>query len=106
MECLRAADEDTPSSSTAPDTILPTAALLHDFAKEGKKCQDAIAYSGGVSLLVDLLLNTSQEVGEDEDPVKEAAAALCLIAVGSEQGRSAYHAVTATWSCKGAAAAL
>ena len=86
MECLRAADEDTPSSSTAPDTVLPTAALLHDFAKEGKKCQDAIAYSGGVSLLVDLLLNMSQEVGED-DPVIEAAAALCLIAVGSEQGR-------------------
>lgn len=90
MDCLRAAEDDSPCSSTCPDTAFPTASLLHDFAKEGKKCQDAIAFSGGVPLLVELLPSGSGG-GSGVEAAIEAASALCLIAIGSEEGRLAFH---------------
>lgn len=79
-------DDDTPSSSTAPDVSFPAACLLHDFAKEGKKCQDAIAASGGVAILLDLL-PPEDAADADLDHAIEAVSALCLLAVGSEESR-------------------
>lgn len=86
MECLKAPDDDTPSSSMTPDAVHPSAALLHDFAKEGKKCQDQISHTGGVPLLLDLLPSPTEHCSETETSV-EAIATLCLIAIGSEIGR-------------------
>ena len=87
VACLRdSSDPDTPSSSTAPDPTFPATALLHEFAKEGRKCQDAIARCGGVPLLIELLPEDAPTC-KDSDLGREAISAICLMAVGSEEAR-------------------
>lgn len=86
VDCLRdSSDPDTPSSSTAPDPTFPCTLLLHEYAKEGRKCQDAIARCGGIPLLLELL--PEDTVCRDSELGREAIAALCLMAVGSEEAR-------------------